>query len=319
MSSQTERAMSWKPTASISTLKRRAKIIDAIRQFFKSRDVLEVETPLLSHASVPDPNIPSFHLSRTPSSKDLYLQTSPEFAMKRLLAAGSGSIFQINKAFRQGEISKTHNPEFTMLEWYRVGFDHHQLMDEMEELLQLILKTNTPATRLTYQAVFEQHLNINPHEATVNDLKNHAEKNGVSTHSSLTKDEWLDVLFTHLIQHKLDDLTFIYHYPTSQAALARIHQGVAERFEVFAGGYELANGFHELSNAHEQRSRFEADLVKRKQQNADAPVIDEHLLSALEHGLPDCAGVALGVDRLIMLTLEFNDIRDVISFDFNNA
>lgn len=304
----------WQPTASIASLKQRAAIIKRIRDFFQSREVWEVETPLLSCASIPDPNIPSFALAN-----GLYLQTSPEFAMKRLLAANSGDIFQICKAFRHDEVSKTHNPEFTMLEWYRVGFDHHQLMDEMDALLQTLLNTNKPADRLTYQAVFEKTLAINPHTTSTDELKQCAEQHALSIEGTLTKDEWLDVLFTHLIQDALQDVTFIYDYPASQAALARINNGVAERFEVFAKGHELANGFHELADANEQRSRFENDLSKRETLGLSPLPIDKNLLAALEQGLPDCAGVALGIDRLIMLMLDLKHIKDVLSFNADNA
>lgn len=312
--------MSWRPTAKISTLKKRAEIIDNVRQFFKTRGVLEVETPLLSHATVPDPNIPSFAVPQSQVGHNTpaycYLQTSPEFAMKRLLAAESESIFQICKAFRRDEISSTHNPEFTMLEWYRTGFDHHQLMSEMDELLQLILDTEQKANRLTYQELFEKHVGINPHKASTEKLSQCAKKNNISIDSELDKDQWLDLLLSYLIQPKLQHPTFVYNYPTSQAALSRINNSVAERFEVFIKGYEIANGFHELSDAKEQNHRFQAELIERKKQGMKTVPIDSQLLSALEHGLPDCAGVALGVDRLVMLALGLSNIKEAISFDF---
>lgn len=303
----------WQPSSSLENLKARAKIISQIRNFFAARNVLEVETPLLSHATVTDPyvhGIPAEHKGET-----LYLQTSPEYAMKRLLAAGSGSIFQICKAFRYGDIGQNHNPEFTMLEWYRVGFEHHDLMDEMDELLQLVLQT-APAERMTCAEVYEKFVCINPHSATLAELaKITKEKINIEFESS-DRNTWLELLFTHCIEPNIGNEKpfFLYDFPISQAALAKIrpeNPPVASRFEVYFKGIELANGFHELQDAREQRKRFENDLSYRQQHQLAAVPLDENFLAALEHGMPECAGVALGVDRLIMLALGCNQISEV--------
>lgn len=318
--------MNWQPSASIAHLKKRAAILKSIRDFFAARDVLEVETPLLCHTSVTDPFIESIPASvNLPNgTQSFYLQTSPEYAMKRLLAAGSGSIYQLCKAFRQDEAGRYHNPEFTMLEWYRVNHDHHQLMNEMDDLLKLILNTAS-AERMSYQHLFLKTLHIDPLSATVAQLADCAKQNNVNLADTLdTKDDWLQLLMSHCIEPSLGQMapTFVYDFPASQAALARINPDdsrVASRFEVYYKGIELANGFHELQNANEQRQRFENNLTSRKQLGLTALPIDENFLAALEHGLPDCAGVALGIDRLIMLALGAEHIHDVISFDIVRA
>lgn len=336
----------WQPTITKNNLIKRAEILACIRQFFAVRNVLEVETPLLSHATVTDPHLNSFIVEapyrarkETPcraSLQDyLYLQTSPEFAMKRLLANGSGAIYQICKAFRAEESGSKHNPEFTMLEWYRPDFDHHALMDEVDELLQFILQTKS-AERFTYQGIFEKYLQINPHILSAMQLQRVAIEQGINNIRGIDhtdKDTWLNLLMTHVIEQHLGQNnmpTFIYDYPASQAALAKVNVGnrhacseskysVAERFEVYINGIELANGFHELTDADEQAKRFQQDLIKREQLGLPKVVHDERLLAALKHGLPACAGVALGVDRLIMLALQTNNINDVISFSFHNS
>lgn len=302
--------MTWKPSASLVNLRLRAQILAKIRSFFAEREVLEVETPLLSAAATTDPHLKSFRVER-----DYYLQTSPEFAMKRLLAAGSGAIYQIGKAFRDEEQGRQHNPEFTMLEWYRPGFDHHDLMDEMDDLLQTILGTET-AERLIYADAFQKYLGINPHTATITELQKCAQINIVGLENA-SRDAWLHLLISHCIEPHLGQQkpTFLYNFPASQAALARVHDGVAERFEVYIQGMELANGFHELRDATEQEKRFIADLQERSIQ---VPY-DQHLLSALRHGLPDCAGVALGIDRLVMIAANTRNIADVMSFPIDRA
>jgi lysyl-tRNA synthetase class 2 len=300
-------------------LRQRAKLLTKIREFFAERDILEVETPLLSHSSITDPNIQSF--SARYYNENLYLQTSPEFAMKRLLAAGSGSIYQICKAFRNEQAGRQHNPEFTILEWYRVGFDHHALMAEMDEFLQFILHTNL-AEKLTYKEIFEKYLQINPHEITKEELRNLAIKKGINDISGLDVDDWLAILLTHLIEPELgtDRPLFIYDFPASQAALAKINKNnIAERFEVYIKGIEIANGFHELNDGAEQRRRFLADLKKRRELNLPDIPIDENFLAALDSGFPNCAGVALGIDRLLMLLMNTNSIKDVIIFPINQA
>jgi lysyl-tRNA synthetase class 2 len=303
----------WQPTASTENLKKRAEIITQIREFFASRNVLEVETPLLSKATVTD-----VHLHSLKTTGNLYLQTSPEYAMKRLLANGSSSIYQICKAFRDDESGRLHNLEFTILEWYRVGFNHHQLMDEMDELLQLILSMGV-ATRYSYQEIFEKFLKINPHNVDVATLQSYAREHKINLAID-DKDALLQLLVSEVIEPKLKDVVFIYDYPASQAALAKIRKAkfpVAERFEVYVDGIELANGFHELQDAREQRQRFLNDLEKRQQLGYPKIPLDENFLASLEYGLPACAGVALGVDRLIMLALGVSHISQVLSFNTN--
>lgn len=324
-----EPMQSWQPTATLHHLKQRAKILNVIRHFFAAREVLEVETPLLSHATVTDPHvigIPAIYKEIGDSKeKIVYLQTSPEYAMKRLLAAGSGAIFQIGKAFRQGDLGTIHNPEFTMLEWYRPGFDHHALMDEMDLLLQAVLNS-LPAERMSYLQLFQKYIGINPHTATINELKQCAAEHHISFVGELTNSNaWLDLLLTHCIEPHMgvDRPLFLYDFPVSQAALAKIRYdetpAVASRFEVYFKGIELANGFHELQDAKEQRKRFENELKLRQQTNLLPVPIDEHFLAALESGLPDCSGVALGIDRLVMLALEASSLKEVVSFSFETA
>lgn len=320
--------MHWQPSASIENLRKRAAIIKQIRDFFTARGVMEVETPIMCHTSVTDPFIQSipalFQAHPEENETRYYLQTSPEYAMKRLLAAESGAIFQITKSFRQGEVGRLHNPEFTMLEWYRPAFDHHQLMDEMDELLQLVL-TMPPANRMTYAELFQTHLHINPHLASCDELAACAQANHVSIATDIhDKDTWLNILMSHCIEPHLgqDKPIFVYDFPASQAALARIQNTnppVASRFEVYVKGMELANGFHELQHAEEQRKRFENNLLARKSLGLNELVIDEYFIAALKHGLPDCAGVALGIDRLIMIAINGSTIADVLSFDFSRA
>lgn len=297
-------------------LKLRATILAKIREFFLTRNVLEVETPLLYPSSATDPYIESF--STTYRNQTLYLQTSPEFPMKRMLCAGSSDIYEISKVFRKDESGKKHNPEFTLLEWYRVGFDHHQLIQDVDELLQFILQTK-PADKISYQQIFIDNVNLDPFVANINELQNCAAQHNLQLPEKTDKDDLLNLLLTHLIEPNVgtEKPIFIYDYPASQAALAKIRHdtpSVAERFEVYFQGLELANGYHELTDANEQRRRFESDNKKRQSLNLPTVAIDEKLLSAMaDLGLPDCAGVALGVDRLIMLAAGTNDIREIIA------
>jgi lysyl-tRNA synthetase class 2 len=321
--------ISWQPSASWDVLQKRAQLITRLRQFFVERGILEVETPVLSAATVTDPHvigIPAlFKAIGSSEEKIYYLQTSPEYAMKRLLAAGSGPIFQITKSFRQGEVGQKHNPEFTMLEWYRPGFDHHALMDEMDALLQMILQTPS-SERWSYHAIFEHFLGINPHSASIEVLEKCAKEKNIELHNAcLDRDSWLDLLMTHCIEPHMGitQPVFLYDFPVSQAALAKIRfdetPPVASRFEVYFKGIELANGFHELQNAEEQEKRFIQNLQYRSTHQLPSVEIDKRFLAALHYGLPDCAGVALGVDRLMMLALGCHTISDVVSFDFSRA
>lgn len=310
-------------------------MLKCLRRYFAQQGVLEVETPLLASAGTTDPHIPNFSFSDTRSSglDDVtrrYLNTSPEFAMKRLLAAGSGPIYQVCKAFRQGEQGRHHNPEFSLLEWYRPGFDHHQLMQDVAALVGELaegLREFGPVEYLSYHDCFQQQLGLDPHTATAKMLRDCAQKNGLPMVSGLADDDrdgWLDLLMSLSIQPQLGrgHLCFVYDYPENQAALARVRPGnpaVAERFELFIDGVELANGFHELQDAEEQRSRFEADLVQRQKAGQEEIVLDERLLSALAAGLPACAGVALGLDRLQMVLSGEQYLRGVLSFDYERS
>lgn len=318
----------WQPTASLCNLKLRAEILKKIRQFFEQKNVLEVETPLICQTTATDPHLTSFetHLKSSPiGNVKLYLQTSPEFAMKRLLAAGYGSIYQIGKAFRNGELGQKHNPEFTILEWYRTGFTHFDLMDEMDELLTLILKT-AKADRLSYEELFDSYFGVNPHTCSLDTLKQLIVKYNLifDDVESDDKNMFLDLLLTHLIEPELGSFKpiFIYDYPESQAALAKVNcktdYRVGERFEVYFKGWELANGYHELANGEEQLKRFAQDNQMRMQKGLDSIPVDSRLVNALDF-FPDCAGVALGLDRLICLAAETNDISEVIAFPILRA
>ena len=333
----------WQASASFELIRLRADTLRTIRSFFYKNNVLEVDTPTLSSATVPDPFIESFQtqyvpLMQTMQTNHFYLHTSPEFPMKRLLASGSGSIFQISKVFRQGESGKKHNPEFTLLEWYRDGWDHLQLMTEVDQLFTLLLSPHLDLgeTRLlTYEDAFQEMLGINPHTANKKDLLDCTEKTGLANvldeHGD--KDRFLELLFSHIIEPALGKsneceqsnkpyICFIYHYPASQASLAKtsMHKGqlVAERFEVFIDGMELGNGFHELNDAQEQRQRFEKDNQTRKLMGLKEIPMDEYFLEAVG-ALPECAGVAVGIERLLMIMSQSQHINDVIAFPFDRA
>ena len=314
----------WRPTATISQLRARAKIIADIRAFFSERDVLEVDTPLLCRVTATDPHLLSIRVPLHNHEMG-FLQTSPEFPMKRLLASGIGSIYSLGKVFRGDESGRYHNLEFTMLEWYRIGFDHHQLMDEMDDLFRRIL--NSPkAIRVTYRELFRQFLNIDPFTAALSELQNAAHQNNINGPDlGEDRDTWLQLLMSHLIEPQLGNTQphFIINFPASQAALAKIRQEdgqlVGERFEVYIQGIELANGYHELTDDKEQRHRFNADNTQRKKMHLPELPIDENLLAALGHGMPECAGVALGVDRLIMLATKASHINEVIAFPFERV
>lgn len=323
----------WRPAASLDQLRLRAELLARIRLFFTDRDILEVDTPALSCAANTDPALQSFTTayngpgSATESS--YYLQTSPEFPMKRLLAAGAGSIYQLCKVFRDGECGAQHNPEFTLLEWYRTGFDHLDLMDEVEQLLTAVLAGIAPIDSVhhwTYRELFLQFAGIDPLAVLPGELQARLESGFGITPVGLPEDDldcWLDLMMTHVIEPELGTgLVFVRDYPASQAALARLRPGtppVAARFEAYLNGVELANGFYELADAAEQRARFESDLERRRYGKQTGVAMDERLLSALEYGLPDCAGVALGVDRLLMIASGAKCLRDVIAFPFDSA
>lgn len=298
----------------------RSQFIQKIRQFFADRDVLEVETPLLYHTSATDPHLQSFVVDAPCDLPTQYLLTSPEFPMKRLLAAGSGCIYQISKAFRAEPESRLHNPEFTILEWYRVGFDLGQLMEETDELLQSILLT-PKADRMSYQQAFERYLNVDPHQASCETLANCAYQRGwhIEVNADHTnRDFWLYLLLSHGIEPHLGQQKplFLYDFPASQAALAKIKPGnppVAARFEVYYRGIELANGYHELTDPLEQKRRFDLDNLERQRQGLTVMPDDTLLIAALEQGLPECSGIALGIDRLLMLAAGATSIHEIMS------
>ena len=315
----------WKPSASLQNLQQRANALAKIRRFFSERDVLEVETPLLASSTVPDVYIESIaaEVVEGNSSRRNFLQTSPEFFMKRLLASGSGSIYQIAKAFRQEEKGSRHNIEFTLLEWYRLSYSLDQLMTELEQLVQEVLGCG-PISRFSYREIFQQHLQIDPHETSLEELQQLASTEIDLSGGDLSKTDYLQLLLSNCIEPKLPPYCIIYDYPQEQAALATLTADehgviVAKRFELFGQSMELANGYFELSDAAEQRARFEKDNAARKEKGLQTHDADEKLIAALESGLPNCSGVAVGVDRLLMLLVGAKNISEVISFDSERA
>ncbi len=308
--------MRWEPRATLDVIRERARIYRQIRGFFTNRGCLEVDTPLLQPSTVSDINIDSLAVTYAGSRR--YLQTSPEFAMKRLLAAGSGSIFQICHAFRAGEQGRLHNAEFSLLEWYRVGYDYRQLMHEIELLITTLSLHQCSFSYITYRDLFRREFNIEFDTIGLDDLRALCvDKLPGSECDDLDRDQCLDLLLGLVIAPQMKGYQFVYDYPISQAALARSSSDdatVAERFELFYDGLELANGFSELTDADEQRARFERDLEIRRERGLPEYPIDENLLAALEAGMGDCAGVALGLDRLLMVILDLDDIGAVLTF-----
>ena len=320
-------SVAWRPSASVDALRVRADLLSRIRRFFATRGVLEVETPLLSTTTTPDPNIHSFEVASTEGAGDQrwYLQTSPEHFMKRLLAAGSGCIYQLGKVFRDGEAGRQHNPEFTLLEWYRCGYDHLMLMGEVEALIGELLDTKA-CQRLSYHDAFLRYVGVDIEAASLAALRDMALQHGFAGAEGAPgeRDVYLNLLLSHVVAPRLghDQPVFIYDFPASQASLAHIRPGpppVAERFELFFKGIELANGYHELSDCREQRQRFLHDRRQRRLVGLADVELDERLLAALTHGLPACAGVALGVDRVLMLILNSRNISDVMAFPAQRA
>ncbi|NRB37184.1 MAG: EF-P lysine aminoacylase GenX [Pseudomonadales bacterium] len=298
-----------------AALQHRAQLYQRIRDFFLQRDVLEVDTPLLGVATVTDAYIESL-----PAGEGKWLQTSPEYFMKRLLASGSGDIYQICKAFRKEEIGSRHNEEFTLLEWYRLDFDLWDLMDEMADLIEYLLGVHHFEHK-SYTAVFEECLGFNPFTITLSQLIFEAKEQIDIEMPDGSRDDWLNLLMSHVIEPQLgqDAPVFIYDYPPSQASLAKLgldESGleVASRFELYYQGLELANGYHELTDVAQQKQRFHQDNLQRVKMGLAPMPIDYAFLQALEVGLPDCAGVALGLDRLLMLRLGKDNIEQVLSF-----
>lgn len=308
----------WRPTARHSTLQQRARMLRAARDYFAATRTLEVDTPTLSRAAVSDVHLAS--IAAQVCGQPRYLHTSPEYAMKRLLAAGSGDIYQIARVYRDGESGRHHNPEFTLIEWYRTGFDHHQLMDDVEELLGCLMPARCVdrGERLTYQEAVQLHAHVDALNDPDSMLLASLQQAGIDVPVELAQDRdgLLDLIMAVLVGPKLGQqrLTFVYDYPASQAALAQIRGPVASRFELYLDGIELANGFHELANTDEQRARFERDLQQRQQRGLSSAPIDENFLAALQHGLPACAGVALGFDRVVMCAVGADHINAVLAF-----
>ncbi|MFM8586134.1 MAG: EF-P lysine aminoacylase EpmA [Gammaproteobacteria bacterium] len=324
-SSATDR---WLPSATRERLAQRAALLATVRQFFETRSVLEVETPMLVNAAVTDVSLRPVELVL--GERRLFLQTSPEYAMKRLLAAGMGDVYQLCKVVRGDERSRVHNPEFTMLEWYRVGFEMTGLIQEVAALLDaLVTRVGGKARalrRVSYREVFQTSLQIDPLDASTEDLAKIAAAHGLTGHNltELGRDELLDFLMGAVIGPTLGrgEWLALTHYPASQAALAQLDPAdprVALRFEIYADGIELANGFQELADANEQRARFMADNAARRTQGLPQMPIDEPLLAALEAGLPACSGVALGFDRAMMVAVGAKRIDEVVSFTIEYA
>ncbi|MGO4502830.1 MULTISPECIES: EF-P lysine aminoacylase EpmA [unclassified Dyella] len=307
----------------------RARLYALIRAFFAERNVLEVETPILSAAGNTDPNIESFsarfsgHVDA--GARERWMRTSPEYPLKRLLAAGVGDCYEMGRVFRNGEAGGRHNPEFTMLEWYRVGWDHRQLMEETIALVEAALAMMGSRAEICiegYRQLFIDELGIDPAHAPIEQLQLALEEFNIHP-DGLTRDDWLDLLITHRLQPSFprNRITVIHDYPASQCALAKVRPGdppLAERFELFLGRYELANGYHELNDAAEQRRRFERDNAVRQSRGQPAIPMDENLLDTLD-AMPDCAGVAMGIERLLMCLVGTDAIADVLTFPFAEA
>ncbi len=308
-------------------LQARAELLSTLRQFFFQRSVMEVDVPVLARSSVTDINIES--IPANIYSESGYLQTSPEYFMKRLLSQGAGDIFCLGKAFRNGEQGCRHNPEFSLLEWYRCGWDEHQLMDEIAELISLVFaaRSSQPLaiTKRTYGDCFSQILGIDPHGADLVELQENAVAASSDSWTGESRANCLDLLFSQLVEPQLPSgLVFVYDYPACQSALAQLHndtQGrqVSRRFEVFLNGLELANGYFELTDIAEQQQRFDGDNAQRIEASKPQIPVDRHLLAALDHGMPSCAGVAMGVDRLLMQLEGADSITQVMPFSWDRC
>jgi elongation factor P--(R)-beta-lysine ligase len=319
-------ASNWAPTASLATLRLRARMLDIARMHFAATGALEVETPVMVQAGVTDVHLESLEVRRADGSRAGFLHTSPEYAMKRLLAAGAPDIYQVCRVFREGERGRRHNPEFTMIEWYRLGIDHHALMDDVERLLRGLIEPLRPvgATRhVTYSDAFREALDIDPLAIPTRELHATLLASGLDVPKSVAdeRDSLLDLAMATLVAARFpsDAITFLHDFPASQAALARVRGPVASRFEAFWGELELANGFHELGDAAEQSRRFEADRAERARRGQPDRDPDLRFIAGLAAGLPPCAGVALGFDRAVMVATGANSIDDVIAFPVERA
>ncbi len=318
----------WKPNADVRTLQLRASLLEAARDYFRTSGVMEVETPVLAHSTATDVHLQSLR-TRIAGLGEFYLQTSPEYAMKRLLATGTGDIYQIARVFRDGEHGVLHNPEFTLIEWYRRGFDSMALMRDAAQLLDRLLAPHRALRApdwLTYSEAMRKHAGVDSALASIDELKACLASQKVAPPRGMAgdRDAYLDLILSTIVSPQLGrgGLTFLHEYPASQAALARLKASdptVAERFEIYLEGIELANGFHELADATEQRARFEADLKLRRSRALHAPPLDERLLQAIRFGLPDCSGIALGFDRVVMLARGADKIEQVLAFSVERA
>ncbi len=315
---------SWLPSASFGALELRAKMLRAAREYFAATKTLEVETPTLSHFGVSDVHLHSMSVHYGTETR--FLHTSPEYAMKRLLAAGCGDIYQIARVYRGGERGRHHNPEFTMIEWYRLGIDHHALMNDVEQLITALLpahRSSERAERISYRDAVHLHAGVDALDDPSSVLLSALANGGIDPpkHLEQDRDACLDLIVSTLVGPKLgrERLTFIHDFPASQAALARTQGRIASRFEAYLDGIELANGFHELVDVREQRRRFEADNVDRTRRGLPPIELDSRFLAALEHGLPDCSGVALGFDRLVMCAMGAKHIDEVLAFPFERS
>jgi lysyl-tRNA synthetase class 2 len=314
----------WRPDCSIAALKARARLNQQVRAFFMQRGVMEVETPALSQSGNTDPHIDSFSVA-TPGGLR-YLHTSPEYPMKRLLAAGSGDIYQISKVWRQDEAGSRHNPEFTLLEYYRVGFSYQRLMQEVDLLLhELLPNLPEPSEFISYRDCFLERLAIDPHIVGLQQLQNCAAAQGIEVSSTLNRREWLDLLFTHVIEagFATNRLTFVYHYPAEQSALACVTESqgnaVAERFEIYCGAMELGNGYQELTDGAANAAKLQHDAELRDQAGLQAVTTDQRFISAMQHGMARAAGVAIGLDRVLLCRTGKKTLNQVISFAWELA
>lgn len=316
----------WAPTAPLATLRLRARMLEQVRTHFAATGALEVETPVMVQAGVTDVHLESLEVRRADGTRAGFLHTSPEYAMKRLLAAGAPDIYQVCRVFREGERGRRHNPEFTMVEWYRLGIDHHALMDDVERLLRALIepfRTVGETRRITYSGAFRQALGMDPLQVGTAEVHAALTAAGIDVPGSVAceRDSLLDLAMATLVAARFpsDAITFLYDFPASQAALARVRGPVASRFEAFWGELELANGFHELGDAAEQAARFEADRKERARRGKPDREPDSRFIAGLEAGLPSCAGVALGFDRVVMVATRAGRLDEVVAFPVERA
>ena len=316
----------WRPSAPLGLLRLRAQLLQRARAYFTTGGALEVETPVLVRAAVTDVHLESLAVHRSDGARVGFLHTSPEYAMKRLLCAGAPDIFQVARVFREGERGRRHNPEFTMIEWYRLGMDHHALMRDVEALLRALLepvRSVEPTVHVTYADAFRSALGVDPLTVSTAAIEAAARGAGLDIPPGLSgeRDGLLDLAMATLVTERFpaDRITFVRDFPASQAALARTEGPIAARFEAFWGGLELANGFHELGDAGEQARRFESDAATRRARGQPARDADQSFLAALASGLPPCAGVALGFDRVVMIAAGARHIDEVIAFPIERA